>query len=57
MGVAIINSTLGLIFKDRSKADAKLRSTLENLVIFAIDCPRAGPGRPSPIFAGPGPGP
>ena len=22
-----------------------------------VDCPRAGPGRPSAIFAGPGPGP
>lgn len=34
MGVAIINSTLGLIFKDRSTATAELGSTLENLVIF-----------------------
>ena len=25
--------------------------------LLCLDCPRAGPGRPSAIFAGPGPGP
>lgn len=34
MGVAIINSTLGLIFKDRSMVAEDLCSTLEDLVIF-----------------------
>ena len=37
MGVAIINSTLNLIFKDRSMAAAELRSTLEDLVTFKSD--------------------
>lgn len=37
MGVAIINSTLGLLFKDRSRAAAKLKETLEGLAVFNND--------------------
>jgi uncharacterized integral membrane protein len=41
MGVAIINSTIDLIFSDRSAAAAKLESTLEGLIVFKIDNERA----------------
>jgi hypothetical protein len=34
MGVAVINSALGLIFKDRRMEAEKLRVTLETLVLF-----------------------
>jgi RTC4-like protein len=37
MGVAIINSTVGLLFKDRSKTASKLENTLQNLVLFITD--------------------
>ena len=37
MGVAVINSTLSLIFKDRSAAAEELWSTFDGLVIFKTD--------------------
>ena len=37
MGITIINSTLSLMFKDRSTAAAELGSTLDSLVLFKLE--------------------
>jgi hypothetical protein len=37
MGVAIINSSLDLIFPDKSAAAAKLEKTLEGLIVYKTD--------------------
>jgi hypothetical protein len=41
----------------RSNPSCRAALCMGGIVARLVDCPRAGPGRPSAVFTGPGPGP
>jgi hypothetical protein len=48
---------LNVMMVGSERIDDCFCSNVCNFAQGPVDCPQAGPGRPSAIFAGPGPGP